>query len=62
MKEEKTLGVKFSNNVYMSPDIARRLGHQFEEKDLSDNPIFGKALVFDKDGNHIVQERNERNK
>ncbi len=39
-----TLGVKFSNSIFIHPEKARQLGIEFVDEDLVDNPMFGKAL------------------
>lgn len=49
------IGVKISQNIYFAPDIALRL-FGAKEENLSPNPIFGKALVFDKNGKYCKQD------
>lgn len=41
---EPRIGVKFSNDLFIHPSQLDKWNIKYEESDLEDNPIMGKAL------------------
>ncbi len=48
---ESAIGVKFSNDVFIHPSQLDKWGVKYEESDLEDNPLFGKAFRIKRNDN-----------
>lgn len=48
---QSAIGVKFSNDTFIQPSLLDKWGVKYENEDLEDNPIFGKALRIKKNEN-----------
>lgn len=46
---EPIIGVKFSNDIFIHPSQLDKWNVKYDESDLEDNPIFGKALRIKRD-------------
>lgn len=54
---EPTVGVKFSNDIFIHPSLLDKWNIKYEKSDLEDNPVFGKALRIKKNDNPDTKDK-----